>query len=133
FDTMVHLPSVIRVLTLVLITSLLLQTLGLALPLLTQVLIDRVLKLQQIELMGILALGMGVVTVSQMFMYYVRGHLLIWLQARLDVQLMRGFFEHLLSLPFTFFQQRTTGDLMMRLSSNTTIRELLTGQMLSIL
>jgi ABC-type bacteriocin/lantibiotic exporter with double-glycine peptidase domain len=83
--------------------------------------------------MGVLALGMGVAIVAQTSMGYLRGYLLIWLQARLDTQLMKGFFEHLLSLPFMFFQQRTTGDMMMRLSSNMMIRELLTSQTLSVL
>jgi ATP-binding cassette, subfamily B, bacterial len=131
-STMIHLPSITHVLALVLAASVLLQMLGLALPLLTQILVDRVLNLQQTGLMGVLALGMGVVVVAQTSMGYLRGYLLIWLQARLDTQLMKGFFEHLLSLPFMFFQQRTTGDLMMRLSSNTTIRELLTSQTLSL-
>ena len=42
-----------------------------------------------------------------------------------------GFFEHLLSLPFRFFQERNSGDLLMRLGSNASIREALTNQTLS--
>ena len=38
---------------------------------------------------------------------------------------MLAFFEHLLSLPYRFFQQRSSGDLLMRLASNSTIREAL--------
>ena len=34
-------------------------------------------------------------------------------------------------LPFSFFQQRSTGDLMMRVNSNATIRETLTSSVLS--
>jgi ABC-type bacteriocin/lantibiotic exporter with double-glycine peptidase domain len=45
---------------------------------------------------------------------------------------MLGFFEHLLSLPFQFFQQRGSGDLLMRMGSNTVIRGILTTQTLSI-
>ena len=43
------------------------------------------------------------------------------------------FVEHLLALPYAFFQQRTTGDLMMRMSSQAAIRELLTTGALSAL
>ena len=64
---------------------------------------------------------------------YLRAALLIYLQARLDMQIMLGFFEHLLSLPFGFFQQRNSGDLLMRLGSNAVIREALTSQTLSAL
>ena len=37
-----------------------------------------------------------------------------------------GFLEHLVGLPFRFFQERSAGDLIMRLNSNSTIREILT-------
>lgn len=133
FGTMVHLPSVVRILTIVLFASLVLQVFGLALPLLTQFLVDHVLRFNQTDVLAILALGMGAVVLAQTLTYFVRGNLLIWLQSRLDTQLMHGFFEHLLSLPFTFFQQRSTGDLMMRLSSNMIIRETLTNQSLALL
>jgi ABC-type bacteriocin/lantibiotic exporter with double-glycine peptidase domain len=42
-----------------------------------------------------------------------------------------NFVEHMFELPYSFFQQRTTGDLMMRLSSQSAIRELLTTGALS--
>src|SRR5262245_7207874 len=58
---------------------------------------------------------------------------LIYLRSRLDSQLMTGFVEHLLSLPFQFFQQRPSGDLLMRLTSNNLLRETLTNQTLSVI
>ena len=44
-----------------------------------------------------------------------------------------AFVDHLLALPYAFFQQRSTGDLMMRMSSQAAIRELLTSGALSAL
>ncbi|HEY0170307.1 MAG TPA: peptidase domain-containing ABC transporter, partial [Pyrinomonadaceae bacterium] len=54
-------------------------------------------------------------------------------RGRLDSHLMLNFFEHLLSLPYSFFQQRSGGDVLMRLSSIGYIREVLTNNTLSIL
>jgi ATP-binding cassette, subfamily B, bacterial len=113
--------------------SFLLQILGLALPILTQVLVDRILPDRNLDVMPILGIGMAILVLAQVVAHYLRATLLIFLQARLDSQLMLSFFEHLLTLPFRFFEQRTTGDLLMRLSSNTTIRETLTSQTLSVL
>jgi ABC-type bacteriocin/lantibiotic exporter with double-glycine peptidase domain len=62
---------------------------------------------------------------------YLRGVLLIYLQGRLDSEMTIGLFEHILSLPFRFFQLRNTGDLLMRLGSNTMIRETLTNRTVS--
>jgi ABC-type bacteriocin/lantibiotic exporter with double-glycine peptidase domain len=82
--------------------------------------------------MTILGLGMLMVLMAQVVTSYLRSALLIHVQARLDSQMMLGFFEHLLTLPFKFFQQRSSGDLLMRLGSNAVIREMLTGQTISI-
>ncbi len=112
--------------------SLLLPLLGLALPLLTKVIVDHVLALQLASVMTIVALGIGVVTLAQLVAGYLRSVLLIYLRGRFDAQLMVGLFEHLLQLPLRYFQQRTSGDLLMRLGSSASIREMLTNQSLSL-
>lgn len=112
--------------------TLLLQLLGLVLPVFTKILVDHVLPLHNTDIMTILGLGMIMLLLAQVVTSYLRSALLIHVQARLDSQMMLGFFEHLLTLPFRFFQQRTSGDLLMRLGSNAVIREMLTGQTISI-
>jgi len=57
---------------------------------------------------------------------YLRAHLLLRLRSRLDVDMTLGFLEHLIDLPYAFFLKRSSGDLMMRLRSNATVREILT-------
>ena len=47
--------------------------------------------------------------------------------------MMLNFFEHLLSLPYRFFQLRLNGDLLARMNSNLAIRDLLTNQLISTL
>jgi ABC-type bacteriocin/lantibiotic exporter with double-glycine peptidase domain len=111
--------------------SLLLLGLGLALPLFTKILVDTVLPHRMTDVVAILGIGLLIVVLAQAVSQYLRAVLLIYAQARFDGQMMLDFFEHLLSLPFSFFQQRTSGDLLMRLGSNTMIRELLTNQTLS--
>lgn len=107
------------------------QLAALALPLLMGVLVDFVVPQQQLSLLPVLAAGVAVVVAMQMALNLLRSLTLIQMQAELDTGLMRGFLEHLLSLPYRFFQQRTSGDLLMRLSSNNTMRDLLTTQTLA--
>ncbi len=121
-------PGTRAVLAQIVGASLVLQVLGLAVPVLTKVLVDQVLPFRITSVMTVLGLGLGVVVLAQLVNSYLRAALLIYLQARLDAQLMLGFFEHVLSLPFRFFQQRASGDLLMRLGSNTAIREALASQ-----
>lgn len=124
-------PGARPVLVQVLAASAALQLLGLALPLATAALVDHVLPFRLTGLMPVIAAGMGLLVLAQLLTTYLRAALLIYLQRRLDARLMLGFFEHLLSLPFRFFAQRTSGDLLMRLGSNTMLRELLTGETLA--
>jgi ATP-binding cassette, subfamily B, bacterial len=116
----------------ILAASFCLQLLGLALPVFAKVLVDYVLPFRIDAVMPLLGIGIGVLVLTQIVISYLRAALLITLQGRLDSHLMLGFFEHVLNLPFRFFQERTSGDLLMRLGSNMFIREILTSQTLSI-
>ncbi len=125
-------PGIPRLLAQIVVASFTLQLLGLAMPLFTKLLIDDVLPFRITSVMSMLGLGVLILLLAQCITSYLRTALLIYLQARLDTQMMLHFFEHMLSLPFRFFQQRTSGDLLMRLSSNSVIRETVTSQTLSV-
>lgn len=112
--------------------SLLVQLLALVLPLFTQVLIDRVLPTRQVDTLTLIGIGVVIVTLAHALITLVRALLLLNLQVRLDTRLMTGFVDHLLRLPFAFFQQRASGDLLMRLRSNSDLRETVTGEAFSL-
>ncbi|HYO14890.1 MAG TPA: peptidase domain-containing ABC transporter [Thermoanaerobaculia bacterium] len=120
------------VLAQVLLASLVLQALGLALPFATKLVVDRIVPRGLDNVMGILGLGLGIWVLALLVTQYLRSVLLLHLQGRLDARMMAGFVEHLLSLPFRFFQERTGGDLLMRVSANSQIREMLTLPTLSL-
>ena len=126
-------PGLRQTLTQVLFISLLLQGLGLIFPFAMKIAVDHILPGQLTAFLPILGIGIGVLLITQFLTLYLRTTLLIYLQGRLDSQLMLGFFEHMLKLPFRFFQERSTGDLLHRLGSNAALREILTTQTLSAL
>lgn len=113
--------------------SLLLQLAGLVTPLLTEVVVDHILPLQLRSVLPLVGIGILVLLLTQLAMTVLRSSLLIYLQARVDTQMMLGFFEHLLTLPLTFFHQRTSGDILARLNSNSVIRDTLNSQLVSVL
>lgn len=116
----------------ILFASALLAAMGLIVPLITKILVDEILPMQMEGVVSILALGVGAIALALMVTNYLRGVLVVYLQAKLDSQLMLNFFEHTLSLPFRFFQQRSSGDMLVRLSSNSTIQQMITTQTISI-
>ncbi|KFA94575.1 peptidase domain-containing ABC transporter [Archangium violaceum] len=117
----------------VLVMSLLLQFFALALPSLTGALVDFVIPTGDLSMLTLLSVGMGVLLVFQFLSTMVRSHLLLHLRTHLDARLTVGFLDHLVHLPFAFFLLRSSGDLIARLNSNATVRELLTSGALSAL
>ncbi|NJL57416.1 hypothetical protein HC928_21465, partial [bacterium] len=126
-------PQARSILLQIVIALLGLQVVGLSIPALTQVLVDETLPVGAFNLMMILGLGLFLALLMQGIITAVRLLLLMRLQIVLDTQVMLGFFEHLLSLPYYFFQQHASGDLLMRVSSNVLIREMLSNRVLNVL
>ena len=111
--------------------SLVMQVTGLALPVLTGQVIDRVLPRSDVGLLVVLLAGLAAMVLFRALGELVRGHLLLHLRTSLDARLTLGFLDHLVTLPLAFFQQRSAGDLLMRLNSNAIVRERLTATALS--
>lgn len=115
----------------VVVTSVLIQLFALAVPLLIGVLVDRVVPQQDMDLLAVLAVGLAGLVVFNLLASLIRSHLLLELRTRLDAQLTLDFVDHLVGLPFAFFQERSAGDLILRMNSNATVREILTAGALS--
>jgi ABC-type bacteriocin/lantibiotic exporter with double-glycine peptidase domain len=115
------------------VTSLMIQVFALAVPILTGVIVDRVVPGSDRSLLAIVSLGLAAMVLFHLLSSFVRAHLLLALRAHLDMTLTTNFVSHLMRLPYRFFLQRTAGDLMTRLNSNTTVREILTTGAISTL
>jgi ATP-binding cassette, subfamily B, bacterial len=111
--------------------SALVQLFALALPILTAVVVDRVVPHSDRSLLLAVSLGLLAMVAFNLLTSLLRGWQLLHLRTRVDLHISRRFIEHLADLPYSFFLQRSTGDVMMRLNSNATVREILTSSMLS--
>ncbi len=123
----------VRLWSRIVITSLLLQLFLLAVPLLTGAIVDRIVPRSDYHLLLVVGGGMLSLVVFQFLSNLVRAHLLLDLRTRFDIRMTLGFVDHLLELPYAFFQNRAVGDLMTRLNSTAAIRQLLTSGALSAL
>ena len=112
-------------------SSVLLQIFSLALPLVTGAIVDRVIPRSDAHLLFIIVVGLVGVVGFYFLASMIRAHLLLHLRIYFDSRMTLSFLEHLIDLPLAFFQLRATGDLVMRLNSNSTIREILTSGFVS--
>ncbi|WP_257453339.1 peptidase domain-containing ABC transporter [Archangium lipolyticum] len=117
----------------ILFLSLALQLFTLAIPLLTGMVVDRVIPRGDHHLLLALGLALLLVFLFQFLASLVRGYLLLELRTRVDAGMTLGFLDHMVSLPYPFFQLRPAGDLMMRLNAQATVREFLSSTALSAL
>jgi ATP-binding cassette subfamily B protein len=117
--------------TRVIIISLALRLIALAMPLMTGMIIDRVVPRSDYDLLYVCLAAIGGMTLFNLLSEVIRMHLLLHLRISLDTRMTLGFLDHMVSLPFSFFQRRSTGDLMMRVESNGTVREIVTSKSMS--
>jgi ATP-binding cassette, subfamily B, bacterial len=115
----------------ILTTSVVIQLFSLAVPILTGLIVDRVVPRGDQHLLLVLAAGCAGLVGFKLLALLVRSFLLLHLRTRLDARMTLQFLDHLVHLPYLFFQQRSAGDLLMRLNSNATIREILTSNAVS--
>nr|WOF00479.1 peptidase C39 containing ABC transporter [Myxococcus fulvus] len=117
----------------IVVVSLALQLLALAGPLLMGLVVDRVVPRGDTHLLLVLSLALTVLVGFQLMASLLRGHLLLELRTRVDAGMTLGFMEHLVSLAYPFFQMRPSGDLLMRLGMQSTVREAVSATALSSL
>jgi ABC-type bacteriocin/lantibiotic exporter with double-glycine peptidase domain len=118
----------------VIATSLLIRLAALGLPLLTALVVDEIVPRNDHRLLLVLTAGVGAVIGYNFLAAFLRANLLLELRTRFDMGLTMGFIDHLVKLPYSFFLRRSAGDLMMRLESNTMVRDILaTGTLSAVL
>ena len=117
----------------VLAASAAIQLLGLGVPLLTQVIVDKVVVHQTVNTLAVIAAALMLAVVFTAVMGWVRQYLVLHTGNRVDAVLGMRVFEHLLQLPPRYFDRRPTGTLVARLQGLETIREFVSGAAVTLI
>lgn len=107
--------------------SLLAQLFGLAIPLLIQQIIDKVLSQGNTSTLNVLGSLMIVLALFRGILTSLRTYVFVDTTDRMDLTLGTAVIGRLLSLPLTFFDRRPVGELSQRIGELNTIRSFLTG------
>ncbi len=103
--------------------AILLQFIAISIPVLIQNIVDYIIIDAKYDVNVILILTICVILL-QVAISYLKNYLMIQFQKKLDYTLMSNFVNHMIKLPYKFFQLRTRGDLIQRLNSNAIIRDI---------
>ncbi len=117
----------------VLLASLAIQLVGLATPLFTQVIIDKVIAHHSESTLVVLGVALVVFMLFTSGMSWLRQYLVLHTGCRIDAVLGEKVLMHLLRLPLPYFEARSTGTLVARLHGIEQLREFISGAAVSLI
>jgi subfamily B ATP-binding cassette protein HlyB/CyaB len=113
--------------------ALAMHLLALAVPIFFQIVIDRVLIYLSISTLVVMSIGVVLAICFDAVFGWLRGYFVLRVAARIDIRLARLSFQHLMSLPISYFDTALAGVVTKHMQQGTRIREFLTGRLLSTL
>ncbi len=116
----------------VLLASFTLQLLGLTTPLITQVVIDKVMVQESLATLDVMAIALLSVAIFESVLGILRLFIFTHTARRLDLSLSAQLFRHLMRLPLSYFESRRVGDTVARVQELEQIRQFLTGTALTV-
>lgn len=117
----------------VLIAVFVIQIIGILTPLMTQVVVDKVLSHHAISTLYTIAIGIMIAYLYELIISLAKNYLFVHTTNRIDVILSSKLFHHLFALPLRYFESRRVGETVARVRELDTIRSFLTGTPLSSL
>jgi len=135
FDATWFIPEFVRhrkLLTDVLLLSLMIQLLALATPLFFQVVMDKVLVHNALSTLDVLVFTLVIVGIFEVIITGLKEYLFVHTTSRIDINLGVKLFQHLLALPLLYFKNRQVGAIITRVQELDSIRSFLTGSMLTL-
>jgi ATP-binding cassette subfamily B protein len=123
----------VRVLIYILLASVLLQLFGVVTPMLTQVIIDRVIGHGETKLLNVAFAALVCSTIFGALIGFSRNHLMLHASLSIERTLMETVYQRVLSMAHSFFSRFTTGDLVRRFAEVEEVKNFVTGNMVSIL
>lgn len=81
----------------------------------------------------IVSIGVIVLYIFKSVLEFFRNHLMLYLSQKLDIPLILGYYQHVLSLPMNFFGTRKIGEIVSRFMDASKIRDAISGATLTIM
>lgn len=116
----------------ILLFSLVLQLLGLVLPLFFQIVMDKVLAYQVTATLDVLVFGLVITSIFEVLLKGLREYQYNHTAKRIDVLLGIKLVKHLLGLPLIYFKNRSVGSLVARVRELDSIREFLSSSLFTL-
>lgn len=111
--------------------SVVIEAIGLLLPIGTQMVTDHVIMAHDQSLLAVICIGLVTFTLFRTFLSMLRGWISLTLNTLTSIQWKTTLFDHLVRLPLAFFEKRQLGDIQSRFGSLDTIRSTFTNSIVT--
>lgn len=135
FDFTWFIPAIIKyrkLLSEILLISLVLQLIALVTPMFFQVVMDKVLVNHAMKTLNVIAIGLICSMIFEAVLSGLRTWVFAHTSSKIDVELGARLFRHLLNLPISYFQSRRVGDSVARIRELENIRSFLTSNAMTL-
>jgi subfamily B ATP-binding cassette protein HlyB/CyaB len=135
FDFTWFIPAVVKhrkLLAETLFVSFVLQLFALVTPLFFQVVMDKVLVHRGLTTLDVIVVGLLAITLFETLLSLLRTYVFAHTASRMDVELGKRLFQHLVELPLAYFRSRRVGDSIARVRELENIRSFLTGNSITL-
>jgi ATP-binding cassette subfamily B protein len=107
--------------------------LSLITPFLTQSLVDIGINTRNISFVYLILIAQIMLFIGSTSVNFIRSWILLHISSRINISILTDFLIKLMKLPISYFETKTTGDIMQRMSDQRNIESFLTGTTLSTL
>lgn len=115
------------------LASLLITVFGIAASFYFRFIMDDVVSYSLERSLTIVSIGVIFLYLFKALLEYFRNHLMLYLSQKLDIPLILGYYQHVLSLPMNFFGTRRVGEIVSRFMDASKIRDAISGATLTIM
>lgn len=117
-----------------LIISLLVSSIfSLALPFLTQSIVDQGIQNNNLNFVTLVLLAQLTIFVTLLALEFIRNWIILHINNRISISLISDFLSKLMKLPMCFFDTKNIGDIIQRIEDNERIKSFLTSNTLTLL
>ncbi|MGQ8819937.1 peptidase domain-containing ABC transporter [Bibersteinia trehalosi] len=131
YETIKHISGIKGALVKIFALSMLIELIGLLMPIGTQLVMDHVMHAKDESMLIIICIGLFLFTLFRTAVSMFRAWISLRMNYLIDFQWTASFFSHLLKLPLSFFEKRQVGDIHSRFNSLKTIQQTLTQSIVS--
>ncbi len=101
-------------------------------PFLTQAIVDKGINAKDLNFITLILVAQLVLFIGRTTIEFTRNWILLHISARINLDILNDFLGKLLKLPFSFFDTKSSGDIIQRINDHSRIESFLTNSSLNI-